>query len=96
MNMFQEDNRPKLDELAKDSGGKVFPVENGKEIDSAFDFLAAELRHQYLIGFKPSTQPGKKKWRQVKIKMTPSGTSTEAQPLQVRSRDGYYAAENQP
>ncbi|HEX7997743.1 MAG TPA: VWA domain-containing protein [Pyrinomonadaceae bacterium] len=92
---LQEDTRDKLDELAKDSGGRVFSPQNEMELAEAFETLATELRHQYTIGFKPSIPPGNKKWRPLKVSLTlPANAPFEMQQLRVRNRAGYYAAEN--
>jgi Ca-activated chloride channel family protein len=88
---YGEDTSSSLNDLAKDSGGDVFYPEDENQLAEAFELLAAELRHQYLIGIKPTAPPGKEKWH--KVKLTLSNSVVNAQELRARTREGYYTAE---
>jgi Ca-activated chloride channel family protein len=84
-----------LDEWSAVSGGKAFFPQDKKEIDASFDRIATELRHQYVLGFKPSKETADGKWHRLKIKVTPPLTAKgRKQSAFVRYRDGYYAAKN--
>ena len=84
-----------LKDFSETSGGLAFFPENKKKVDEIFDRIALELRHQYLIGFKPSQDNADGKWHKIKIKVTPPPTATgSTQSLHTRSREGYYAAKN--
>jgi Ca-activated chloride channel family protein len=84
-----------LEELSAINGGKAFFPEKSKDIDEVFDRLALELRHQYLIGFKPAKDKADGKWHQLRIKVTPPLAATgRKQNLSVRSREGYYSIGN--
>ena len=84
-----------LDELSAVSGGKAFFPQEGKEITAIFDRIATELRHQYVLGFKPAKDKADGKWHQLRIKVTPPLTATgKKQTLYVRSRTGYYSLKN--
>jgi Ca-activated chloride channel family protein len=86
-----EDDRTGLDELSALSGGKAYFLSSAKMIDETFDRIAKELRHQYLIGFRPENDKGDDKWHQIKVKVTPPLTTTgKQQNLVARSRMGYY------
>jgi Ca-activated chloride channel family protein len=84
-----------MNELSSISGGvAVFP-DNEKKIGEFLDRIAVELRHQYLLGFKPSKDKADDKWHKFKIKVTPPPTATGHAPnLVVRSREGYYVPKN--
>lgn len=80
-----------LSELSSVTGGKVFYAEKKERIKEAFEVLAAEIRNQYRVGFKPLGTVGKPKWRSVKVKVTPpQNAPPEFRNLIVRSREGYY------
>jgi len=80
-----------LSELSSATGGKVFYVEKKEHIKEAFEILAAEIRNQYRIGFRPSPGDAKSKLRSIKVKVTPpQNASPEFRNLVVRSREGYY------
>jgi Ca-activated chloride channel family protein len=86
-----------LDELSTISGGKAFFPENKKEIDESFDYIASELRRQYVLGFKPSKETVDGKWHRIQIKVTPPLTvKGKKQHFFVRSRDGYLSLKNLP
>jgi Ca-activated chloride channel family protein len=82
-----------LDEVAAISGGVAFFPDKPPHVRNIFDLIAAELRHQYSIGFIPATSTNKSEWRRIKIKLNlPPDAPREMQHLLVRSRDGYYSA----
>lgn len=84
-----------LDELSAISGGKAYFPQNAKEINELFDRIAGELRHQYVLGFKPSKDKADGKWHQIKIKVTPPLTASgKKQKVYVRSKESYYAMKN--
>jgi Ca-activated chloride channel family protein len=78
-------------ELTSITGGRGFSPLTKKEMKEVFDALAAEMRNQYRVGFKPLPVTGKPKWRSVKVKVTPpENAPPEFRHLIVRSREGYY------
>jgi Ca-activated chloride channel family protein len=80
-----------LDELAKSSGGVSFFPSKPSQVRQFFDFIAAELRQQYSVGFNPANYPGDREWHHVKIKLAiPSDAPREFRHLSARSREGYY------
>jgi Ca-activated chloride channel family protein len=90
-----QEGKAVMNELSSISGGvAVFP-DSEKKIGEVFDRLAGELRHQYLLGFKPSKDKANGKWHQIKIKVTsPSTGSAHTPTVYVRNREGYYALKN--
>lgn len=71
------------------TGGRTFLVErprprNGVDgIDQACGQVAAELRHQYILGYYPSNSQKAREYRRIKVKVNNPK-------LQVRARDGYF------
>jgi len=88
--------RESLRELLSYSGGTGFTVTNKAEMNEAFDFIARELRHQYLIGYSPTRVDSD--WHSVRIKVNAvdiAGLPKSNKPhnLSARTRQGYYASE---
>jgi Ca-activated chloride channel family protein len=79
-------------ELAGDSGGRVFSPTNREEIREAFESLAEELKSQYKIGFSPADSDATKKdWRSIKINLNlPAEKKAESGKISVRARKGFY------
>lgn len=82
-----------LAEFSSVSGGAaVFPDSKKKLIDT-FDQISIELRHQYVLGFKPQGVKADGKLHQLKVKVVaPPSSPPSSSKLSSRSRDGYYAA----
>ena len=92
---FDLDSLNGLRGLSAVSGGAAYFPIGVKEIDAVFDSLAVELRHQYVLGFKPSKDKADGKWHQIKIKMTPPRTAKgKKRSVYARSRESYYAVKN--
>jgi Ca-activated chloride channel homolog len=77
-----------LSDLAEQTGGRHFPVENLNDLPDIAAKIGVELRSQYLLGFH-STNPAKDgKFRRVEVKLNqPRGLP----PLKAYYRTGYYA-----
>lgn len=75
---------------AVNGGAALFPG-NGREMLSALEILAVELRRQYLLGFRPRGVNAGGKWHQLKVALKPPVKN-----LSVRAREGYYPAANPP
>lgn len=85
------EGRAMLDELAAQSGGMAFYPDGNKELIGAAERIAVELRHQYVIGFTPGGSGGtsdKSKWRNIKIRVTPTNKALKG--VTARTREGYY------
>ena len=85
----EEENGPRLlDELAAQTGGRVFPVDNLNQLESISSALGNALRNEYLLGYLPLNESRDGKYRQVKVNLVVSA-GTPA--LDVSYRHGYYA-----
>ena len=77
-----------LSELANISGGRMFSVEDPRELPDIAEKISIQLRNQYVIGYKPSNLVRDGHWRRIKVKLHPP---RGLPPLQVYARTGYYA-----
>ncbi len=77
-----------LSQLAEQTGGRHFPVENVNELPDIAAKIGIELRNQYVLGYTPTNQARDGKYRRVKVKLVqPRGLP----PLRAAYRTGYYA-----
>lgn len=78
-----------LSDLASVSGGRAFSVGHSKQMNETFDQIALELRHQYSIGYRPSSFTPDGKWHRLTVKVT---TPNKLKRVYVRHGEGYYAS----
>jgi len=77
-----------LSELAEQTGGRHFPVENLSELPDVAAKIGIELRNQYVLYYSPKNQGRDGKYRHVNVKLVqPRGLP----PLKAFYRLGYYA-----
>ena len=77
-----------LSELAEQTGGRHFPVDNLNELPDVAAKIGMELRNQYILGYTPTNQGRDGKYRRVQVKLVqPRGLP----PLHATWRLGYYA-----
>lgn len=78
-----------MNELAKASGGKVFPVDDINEARVAFKSVAEEIGTRYTLAYYPTNdkRDGTVRKIRVELKGLPAGTK-------VRAREGYTAPRN--
>ena len=77
-----------LNEMAEQTGGRHFPIENVGELPDVAAKIGIELRNQYVLGYSPNKQQRDGKYRKVQVKLVqPRGLP----PLRAFWRMGYYA-----
>ena len=77
-----------LSEIAEQTGGRHFPVENVGELPDIAERIGYELHNQYVIFYSPSNAAKDGKYRHVQVKLVqPKGLP----PLRAFWRLGYYA-----
>src|SRR5437870_1265328 len=77
-----------LTELAEQTGGRQYPVDNLNELPDIAAKIGVELRNQYMLGYAPSNPERDGKYRHVQVKLVqPRGLP----PLRAFWRQGYYA-----
>lgn len=75
---------PLFTDLAALTGGRAWHQQDARQLPATLQAIAAELRHQYLIGYTPSrpfTAGGG--WRDIDVRVRYPGAI-------ARARDGYY------
>ena len=77
-----------LSDLCEATGGRLFRVNEMSELGDIATRISAELRNQYVIGYKPADGVRDGKWRKVKVKLEPPKGLPM---LSVHFRTGYYA-----
>jgi Ca-activated chloride channel family protein len=86
---YEELNGPTLlSELAEMTGGRMFAVSNVNQLPDIAAKIGAELRNQYVLGYKPSDARRDGAWRKIKVKLAPP---KGLPPLTVYAKTGYRA-----
>ncbi len=73
-----------LTEIAEQTGGRHFPVDNLNELPDVAAKIGIELRNQYVLGYTPSNQERDGKYRRVQVKLV--------QPRGLAASEGLLAA----
>jgi len=78
-----------MEQLAKISGGKVFPIGDLSEARLAFKSVAEEIGMKYSLGYYSSNEKRDGTYRKIKVEVKglPAGA-------QIRAREGYMAVKN--
>jgi Ca-activated chloride channel family protein len=80
-----------LNELAEQTGGREYAVENVAELPDIAAKIGIELRNEYILGYTPKNRERDGKYRRVLVKLNqPRGLP----PLRAYFRLGYYAPTN--
>jgi Ca-activated chloride channel family protein len=77
--------RREMDELAKESGGKTFPVADLKDARGAFRQVAREIGTQYSLGYYSTNKARDGSFRNIRVQVR------SVRDAQVRAREGYQA-----
>ena len=77
-----------LNDICEMTGGRMFRVLDMNDLGDIASRISAELRNEYVIGYRPSEVKQDGNWRKLKIRLVPPpGLPT----LTVHNRQGYYA-----
>jgi Ca-activated chloride channel family protein len=77
-----------LSDIAEQTGGRAYPVENLNDLPDIAAKIGIELRNQYVLGYSSTNQERDGKYRRVKVRVVqPRGLP----PLRAFWRLGYYA-----
>jgi len=77
-----------LGELAEQTGGRNFSVENLADLPDVAAKIGLELRNQYVLGYSPKNAAHDGKYRKVEVKLV---KVKDLPPLRARYRPGYVA-----
>lgn len=77
-----------LGELSEETGGRMFTVDNPKDLPAIAARISLELRNQYVLGYRPMDPKHDGKWHKVKVQLSlPKGVPR----MEARTKKGYYA-----
>jgi VWFA-related protein len=77
-----------LHEIAEQTGGKSFNIDNPNELPDVAAKIGIELRNQYLLGYSSTNQERDGKYRKVMVRLV---QPRQMPPLKATFRTGYYA-----
>jgi len=78
-----------LTDICEMTGGRMFRVGDLADLSDIASRISAELRNEYVIGYRPSEVKHDGNWRKLKIRLVPP---PGLPPLTVHNRQGYYAS----
>ena len=81
---WSDSARDRMEDLARASGGRLFPARDISDLDPVFPLIEADLRSVYSLGYYPDNQNFDGSWRAVEV-------SVDEPDVTVRARPGYYA-----
>jgi VWFA-related protein len=84
--LSSDQNPGVLRKLTKETGGKAYFPSSPSEVVDVCRSIAADIRHQYTLGYEPATD-GPRGFRKISVTVTAPGHGK----LSVRSRTGYFA-----
>ena len=77
-----------LKDISEMTGGQLFKVNDTGELGDIASRISAELRNEYVVGYRPSDLKNDGNWRKLRVRLVqPAGLPT----LTVHFRQGYYA-----
>jgi Ca-activated chloride channel family protein len=77
-----------LNDICEMTGGRMFRVLDIGDLGDIASRISAELRNEYVIGYRPSDVKQDGNWRKLKIRLVPPPGLPA---LTVHNRQGYYA-----
>jgi VWFA-related protein len=77
--------RKLLDDLSQRTGGAAYEVRKPGEIEQVFRDISEDLRHLYVISYRPPSDPSDGKWRRIDLLVK------GPKDCHVRAREGYFA-----
>ena len=77
-----------LSEVAEQTGGRQFPVEDLSELPDIAAKIGIELRNRYVLGYSPTDQQHDGRYHRVQVKVVPPHGLP---PLRAYWRLGYFA-----
>ncbi|ADW68365.1 VWA domain-containing protein [Granulicella tundricola] len=78
-----------LKDISEMTGGRMFPVTDIADMADIASRISAELRNEYVIGYRPTEVKKDGNWRKLKVRLVPPPGLPA---MDVHYRQGYYAA----
>lgn len=77
-----------LTDICEMTGGRMFRVNDVSELSDIASRISAELRNEYVVGYRPENMKHDGNWRKLKVRLVPPPGLPQ---LTVHNRQGYYA-----
>jgi len=77
-----------LTDICEMTGGRLFRVNDVSELSDIASRISAELRNEYVVGYRPENMKHDGNWRKLKVRLVPPPGLPL---LTVHNRQGYYA-----
>ena len=77
------DGRKVLEQMAQETGGRLFEVKKNQNLAQIYSEIAEELRAQYRLGYTPSQDAAASGYHKIDLALHQKG-------LFIQTRDGYY------
>jgi Ca-activated chloride channel family protein len=77
-----------LNDISEMTGGRMFRVSDMGDLGDIATRISAELRNQYVVGYRPTDVKKDGNWRKLKVRLVPPPGFPQ---LFVHYRQGYYA-----
>ncbi len=78
--------RLRLDQLAAETGGRLFLIDAATQLKQAMSSVGELIRNQYLIGYKRPDEAQSGQWRQIRLRVESIGRGS----LRINARGRYY------
>jgi len=78
------DGKKILDQISRETGGRLYEVSKKQAIDQIYDSIAEELRTQYNLGYTPDKSTAETSYHKISL-------TAKQKDLVVQTREGYYA-----
>jgi VWFA-related protein len=78
------DGKKNLDQISRETGGRLYEVSKKQAIDQIYDSIAEELRTQYNLGYTPDKSNAEAGYHKISL-------AAKQKDLVVQTREGYYA-----
>ena len=80
-----------LRQLTELTGGRAYFPFSSYDISEICKKIAAELKNQYVLGYRSTNTAHDGEWRKIKVKLVGSRDRPDVHGLKVRARKGYFA-----
>ena len=82
--MTHVDGKKILQQMADETGGRLFEVSKKQTVAQIYNQIAEELRAQYRLGYTPDKDTASEGYHQIEL-------TARRKDLILQTRDGYYA-----
>ncbi len=77
-----------LSQISEETGGRMFSVDNPRDLVDITNKIGIELRNQYVMGYRPGSPKSDGKWHKIKVKLS---LAKGLPRCEIRAKQGYYA-----